>query len=59
MCGFVGYINLKRNITNEEDIIKNMNSTLTNRGPDEYGYYIKPNILLGHRRLIVRDSEGR
>ena len=58
MCGFVGYVNLRKDITNEENIIKNMNSTLTNRGPDEHGYYIKPHVLLGHRRLIVRDPAG-
>ena len=58
MCGFVGYVNLRKDITNEENIIKNMNSTLINRGPDEHGYYIKPHVLLGHRRLIVRDPAG-
>lgn len=58
MCGFVGIINLKQNISNEKQVIIDMNNTLSKRGPDECGYYTEDNILLGHRRLIVIDPDG-
>ena len=59
MCGFVGVVNLKQKISHQrEPIIKDMNNTLSKRGPDECGYYTEENILLGHRRLIVIDPDG-
>ncbi len=58
MCGFVGIVNLKQNISDKKQIIIDMNKTLSNRGPDECGYYTEDNILLGHRRLIVIDPDG-
>lgn len=58
MCGFVGYLNLKRKIQYDKNIIEKMNNTLALRGPDEKGLYIKNNIALGHRRLIVIDPEN-
>lgn len=59
MCGFVGITNLKQNISDKKDIIIKMNDVLEKRGPDECGYYTEDNILLGHRRLIVIDPDGR
>ena len=58
MCGFVGFSSFKNKLSNARPIIENMNSTLIQRGPDEFGYYINENIALGHRRLIVVDPEG-
>ncbi|MFT8350580.1 asparagine synthase (glutamine-hydrolyzing) [Clostridium saccharoperbutylacetonicum] len=58
MCGIAGLVNFKENIINETDILKGMVKTLEKRGPDAKGYYISPNVLLGHRRLIVVDPEG-
>ena len=58
MCGIVGFVNYKKDISSERDIIKNMTSSLSNRGPDEEGIYINKNIALGHKRLIVIDPEG-
>ena len=58
MCGFVGYMNLKKDLSKSRNIIEKMNKALINRGPDEQGYYIDKNIALGHRRLIVIDPEG-
>ena len=58
MCGFVGYMNLKKDLSKSRNIIGKMNKALINRGPDEQGYYIDKNIALGHRRLIVIDPEG-
>lgn len=58
MCGIAGMINFERNLSQEKYVIENMTSTLKNRGPDSYGYYISPEALLGHRRLIVVDPSG-
>ncbi|OOM52821.1 asparagine synthase (glutamine-hydrolyzing) [Clostridium beijerinckii] len=58
MCGIAGLVNFKKNIVQDKDILNNMIKTLEKRGPDAKGYYISPNVLLGHRRLIVVDPEG-
>lgn len=59
MCGFVGFSNLKKDISNSKNILEKMNKTLINRGPDEQGYYINKDVALGHRRLIVIDPARR
>ena len=59
MCGFVGFVNYKKDISNQKNILANMNECLARRGPDEQGYYIKEHVALGHKRLIVIDPEGR
>lgn len=59
MCGFVGFVNYKQNISNKKNILKKMNECLSKRGPDEDGYYINEHISLGHKRLIVLDPNGR
>ena len=40
MCGFVGFADFKNDISSQKNILLNMNSTLSKRGPDEDGYYI-------------------
>lgn len=55
MCGFVGIADFKNNLSDMENIVINMNSALSKRGPDEDGYYISKNIALAHKRLIVID----
>jgi asparagine synthase (glutamine-hydrolysing) len=46
LCGFVGFVNFKKDISNDKFILENMNNTLSQRGPDEEGYYIKEHIAL-------------
>lgn len=58
MCGIVGFVNYKKDISSYRNVIVNMNEKLSNRGPDEEGYYISQNVALGHKRLIVIDPEG-
>ena len=60
MCGIVGFTNYDGNMKNEEAgrVLSNMNNTLSKRGPDENGIYIKEDICIAHRRLIVIDPEG-
>ena len=58
MCGITGFINFKKNIKDENNILKNMTDTLINRGPNSGGMYVSNNVMLGHRRPIVVDPEG-
>jgi asparagine synthase (glutamine-hydrolyzing) len=58
MCGITGWINLNRNISCEKDIIGRMTGTLKMRGPDDEGFFISQNCLLGHRRLVIVDPSG-
>ena len=53
MCGIVGFVNYKKDISNYRNVLNDMTSSLVNRGPDEEGTYIKKQIALGHKRLIV------
>ncbi len=58
MCGIVGWIDWKRNLTEKKHILDSMTETLRNRGPDESGFWVSPRAALGHRRLIVVDPQG-
>lgn len=61
MCGFVGFCNLKKDISSDfstKNIITAMNESLSKRGPDEEGYYYDKNVFLGHKRLVVVDPAG-
>lgn len=57
MCGIVGFVNYKQDISGFKNVISNMNETLSKRGPDEEGYYISKHVALGHKRLIVIDPK--
>ena len=59
MCGIVGFVNYKQDISNYKSILLQMNNTLSKRGPDEEGYYINNSICMAHKRLIVIDPKGR
>lgn len=58
MCGIAGWIDNKRDLRNEEEVIKKITSTLVRRGPDAEGIYLKENVCLMHRRLSVIDPEN-
>lgn len=58
MCGFAGWIDFQKDLTNEVAILETMTDTLKLRGPDQHGYNVTPHVLFGHRRLIVVDPKG-
>ncbi len=58
MCGIVGFINYKKDLSLNKETILQMTDALSKRGPDEDGIYIKQNVALGHKRLIVIDPKG-
>ena len=53
MCGIVGFIG-----NHDQGLLKKMNRTLTHRGPDEEGYYLKGGAGLAMRRLSIIDVAG-
>ena len=58
MCGIVGFVDYKKDVSKFKNVLNNMTQKLSNRGPDEEGLYINKNVALGHKRLIVIDPEG-
>ena len=58
MCGIVGFADFKKELPNKDIILNNMLQSISKRGPDEEGAYLNKHIALGHKRLIVIDSEG-
>lgn len=60
MCGIVGFVNFKQEREQEKEkaILSAMLDKISKRGPDEDGYFIHPNAMLGHKRLIVVDPVG-
>lgn len=55
---FVGFVDLKKDISSQKKVLEQMNNTLSKRGPDEDGYYTKEHVMLAHKRLIVIDPKG-
>lgn len=53
MCGIVGIF--KNKTAKDESLIKMMNDAIIRRGPDDEGYYIDDDIMLGMRRLSIID----
>jgi len=58
MCGIAGFVDFKNDLSNKAYIIEDMTKTISHRGPDEEGFYICQNALLGHKRLTVVDPAG-
>ncbi len=58
MCGIVGWVDFKDDISAKASVMKEMVQSLIPRGPDAEGTWSSAHALLGHRRLIVVDPEG-
>ena len=55
MCGIVGIINLGNNAPVPVELVRDMASTMTHRGPDGSGEFVDHRVAFGHRRLKVID----
>jgi len=55
MCGIAGIYRVKSGEPVSKQELIPMTEALLHRGPDEYGYYIKGNLGLGHSRLSIID----
>ena len=58
MCGIAGWLDSEREIDKERDLTERMSLSLSRRGPDEHGEYIRRHAALLHRRLSVIDPES-
>lgn len=58
MCGIVGIVNYKQDISSQHRIIAGMTRKLARRGPDEEGLFVEEHCNLGHRRLSIIDIEN-
>ena len=60
MCGIAGIVNLAGNREIAGGIIEKMTQAIIHRGPDEEGYFRRPGLRLGSRRLsIVGLADGQ
>ncbi|WP_372756070.1 asparagine synthase (glutamine-hydrolyzing) [Labilibaculum sp.] len=55
MCGIAGVYGKNFSKYSRQNEIQQMISTLQHRGPEAWGYYISPEIALGHSRLSIVD----
>ena len=58
MCGICGYFDISKKRSADKNVLVTMTNTITYRGPDSAGYFIKENVGLGFRRLSLIDLEG-
>jgi asparagine synthase (glutamine-hydrolysing) len=60
MCGIAGIVDLAGHRTVAGGIVQRMTQAIIHRGPDEEGYFQRPGVVLGSRRLsIVGLSDGQ
>ena len=60
MCGIAGIVDLAGNRAIAKGIIEKMTQAIIHRGPDEEGYFRRPGVVLGSRRLsIVGLADGQ
>ncbi len=60
MCGIAGIVDLAGNREIASGIIEKMTQAIIHRGPDEEGYFRRPGVRLGSRRLsIVGLADGQ
>ena len=57
MCGIVGWVNYRRDLSHEGAVLRAMTATMSLRGPDAQGVWLSTHAGLGHRRLAVIDLD--
>jgi asparagine synthase (glutamine-hydrolysing) len=55
MCGICGIVYKDKDRPVDRELLVKMTDTITHRGPDDSGYYLKGSVALGHRRLSIVD----
>jgi asparagine synthase (glutamine-hydrolysing) len=59
MCGVVGIVGSNPALGDLGEAIARMGATVTSRGPDGHGAFVRPpEVALGHRRLAIIDRSG-
>src|ERR1700693_3805713 len=60
MCGIAGIVDLAGNRPIADCLVERMTQAIVHRGPDEEGYFQRPGVMLGSRRLsIVGLADGQ
>ena len=64
MCGIVGFLTSRAQNIPDVRVLREMRESLSHRGPDDLGEYIRPLdekgpfVFFGHRRLSIIDLSG-
>jgi asparagine synthase (glutamine-hydrolysing) len=58
MCGITGWVDYQADLRGEEQTLRDMTRTMSCRGPDASGVWLRREVAFGHRRLAVIDVEG-
>src|ERR1700683_3716997 len=58
MCGICGVVDLTGAQPPAREHVEAMAQTIFHRGPDDAGYYVRPPIAFGFRRLSIVDIAG-
>jgi len=58
VCGIAGWVDFRRDLTEEGPTVRTMVAALANRGPDDEAVWTDRRAALGHRRLSVIDLAG-
>ncbi|WP_410633612.1 asparagine synthase (glutamine-hydrolyzing) [Amycolatopsis sp. cmx-4-83] len=58
MCGIAGWVSYDADLTRREEVVDAMTATMSCRGPDDEGTWVRRNVALGHRRLAIIDLPG-
>ena len=57
MCGICGIAFAHRDSGSDPETIRRMTQIIRHRGPDDDGFYVKPGVRMGVRRLSIVDLE--
>jgi asparagine synthase (glutamine-hydrolysing) len=58
MCGIAGWVSYDADLTRRRDVVDAMTATMSCRGPDDEGTWVRTHVALGHRRLAIIDLPG-
>ena len=58
MCGIAGWVSYESDLTQRQEIADAMTETMSCRGPDDRGTWVRRSVALGHRRLAIIDLPG-
>ncbi|WP_370971828.1 asparagine synthase (glutamine-hydrolyzing) [Amycolatopsis sp. cg9] len=58
MCGIAGWVSYDADLTRRREVVDAMTATMSCRGPDDEGTWVRRHVALGHRRLAIIDLPG-
>ncbi|MFJ9785267.1 asparagine synthase (glutamine-hydrolyzing) [Amycolatopsis sp. NPDC101161] len=58
MCGIAGWVSYDADLTRRQEVVDAMTATMSCRGPDDEGTWVRTHVALGHRRLAIIDLPG-